>query len=158
MTNRQKELVSCRPVSKVDFADWAKLFEGYLEFYHFPAESEVIQRVWSWLHDPNHPMQGIVAEQEDEGVVGLAHYTTWPFTLVGSDACYMSDLYTREDLRGSGIGEMMISEVQSECDRNGWPLLFWLTQETNYRGRGLYDKFAPKSEFVAYMLESKSDD
>lgn len=100
----------------------------------------------------------MVAEQEGEGVVGLAHFTTWPFTLAGTDACYLSDLYTRKDLRGGGIGEMLIKEVQSECDRRGWSLLFWLTQETNYRGRSLYDKFTPKSEFIAYMIESKSDE
>ena len=135
---------TCRPASNKDFANWSKLFEGYLEFYHFPTEPELIRRVWTWLHDADHPMQGIVAEQGDEGVVGLAHFTTWPFTLVGADACYLSDLYVREDLRGGGVGKKLISEVQAECNRRGWPLLYWLTQETNYRGRGLYDKFAPK--------------
>lgn len=158
MANTQNVSIACRPVSKSDLADWAKLFEGYLEFYHFPPKPEVIQQVWAWLHDAGHPMQGIVAEQEGEGVAGLAHFVTWPFTLVGANTCYLSDLYTRSDLRGGGVGEKLINEVQSECERRGWSLLIWLTQETNYRGRGLYDKFAHKSEFIAYMLETKSDD
>jgi len=147
----------CRPVSEKDFADWSTLFEGYLEFYHFPSDPEVIQRVWTWLHDVDHPMQGIVAELGDEGVVGLAHFSTWPLTLVGADAGYLSDLYVRKNLRGGGLGKALITHVKAEFEKRGWPLLFWLTQETNYRGRGLYDQFAPKSEFIAYMLEPKSD-
>ncbi|MGH1481268.1 MAG: GNAT family N-acetyltransferase [Geminicoccales bacterium] len=149
--------VVCRPVSEKDFAGWSALFEGYLEFYHFPSEPEVIKRVWNWLHDPNHPMQGIVADLADEGIVGLAHFTTWPLTLVGTDAGYLSDLYVRENLRGGGIGKALITDVRAEFEKRGWPLLFWLTQETNYRGRRLYDQFTPKSEFIAYMLEPKSD-
>lgn len=154
----QEPEVVCRSVTMEDFPDWSALFKGYLDFYHVQPEPDLVQRVWSWLHDDDHSMRGLVADAGDQGVVGLAHFTTWPLTLVGADAGYLSDLFVRNDLRGRGVGKKLITEVKASCDKQGLPVLFWLTQETNYSGRRLYDQFTPKSEFVAYMLEAKPDD
>jgi len=36
--------------------------------------------------------------------------------------------------------------------RQGWARLYWATKETNYRARGLYDKYTPHSGFLRYQI------
>jgi len=38
----------------------------------------------------------------------------------------------------------------------GWARLYWATRETNYRARGLYDKFTPHSGFLRYVVTNPS--
>ena len=38
----------------------------------------------------------------------------------------------------------------------GWCRLYWHTRNTNYRVRGLYDKFTPHSDFVRYTVYPKT--
>jgi hypothetical protein len=38
--------------------------------------------------------------------------------------------------------------------RQNWSRLYWNTKENNYRARGLYDKYAPHSGFVRYVIDN----
>lgn len=38
---------------------------------------------------------------------------------------------------------------------NKWSRLYWATRETNYRARGVYDKYGPHSGFLRYVILNK---
>ena len=46
-------------VSDIDKADWRVLFEGYADFYGVVMNDEIADRVWTWLLDPSHVLEGL---------------------------------------------------------------------------------------------------
>jgi hypothetical protein len=46
----------------------------------------------------------------------------------------------------------MIDWLVAEMSTQGWSRLYWHTKETNYRARGLYDKYTPHSGFLGYVI------
>ncbi len=146
--------ILCRPPVAADKARWAELFCGYMAFYQVPPDAAVVDRVWGWLFDPAHEVDGLVAEL-DGRVVGLAHYQPMARSLGANEVGYLSDLFTDPALRGQGIGRALIDATLEVCRQRGWPLLRWLTQEDNYAGRRLYDTYAPRSDFIVYMVKAE---
>ncbi|WP_119165077.1 GNAT family N-acetyltransferase [Algihabitans albus] len=145
--------ILCRPPVAADKDRWAELFRGYMTFYDVPPEEAVVERVWAWLFDPDHEIEGLVAELEGR-IVGLAHYQPMARTLGANEVGYLSDLFTDPNVRGRGIGRALIdATLEASCHR-GWPLLRWLTQEFNYAGRRLYDTYAPRSDFIVYVTKT----
>ena len=65
--------VIIRAVRSEDQSEWQGLYRQYGEFYKVGMTDETLTTVWSWLHDPAHVVEGIVAEQDGK-VVGLGHY------------------------------------------------------------------------------------
>ena len=56
-----------RPTAPADEARWKELFRAYREFYRLEPSEEIVSRVWSWITDPDHEVQSLVAEAD--GVV-----------------------------------------------------------------------------------------
>ena len=54
--------------------------------------------------------------------------------------------------RAKGVGKQLIDWMVAECQAKGWSRLYWNTKETNYRARGLYDKYTPHSGFLRYVI------
>jgi hypothetical protein len=50
------------------------------------------------------------------------------------------------------VGKQLIDWLVSEMKSRGWSRIYWRTRETNYRARGLYDKFVPQSGFLTYVI------
>jgi GNAT superfamily N-acetyltransferase len=148
--------VTCRPPAPADQARWAELFRGYLDFYKAPQDEAVVARVWDWLMDPAHEVEGLVAEV-DGRVVGIAQYQPMIRTLGGNTVGYLSDLFTDPACRGRGVGRALIDACLAAARARGWPVLRWFTQEYNYAGRQLYDSYAPKSDFIVYMVKTGLD-
>ena len=76
----------------------------------------------------------------------LFHCSTWSI----GPYCYLEDLFVEPALRAQGIGRALIEAVYREADTRGCSRTYWMTQESNYRARGLYDQLAAKSPFVQY--------
>ncbi|MNJ72762.1 Acetyltransferase (GNAT) family protein [compost metagenome] len=55
-----------------------------------------------------------------------------------------------EGIRGKGIGRALIEQVYAQAAAAGAARVHWLTQETNYPGRMLYDRIAERSGFIQY--------
>jgi ribosomal protein S18 acetylase RimI-like enzyme len=56
--------------------------------------------------------------------------------------------------RATGVGKQLIDWLVEEMKRQRWCRLYWHTRVSNYRARGLYDKFTPHSDFVRYTVYS----
>jgi GNAT superfamily N-acetyltransferase len=133
-------------------AEWRRLFHGYATFYGRPATPEaVFEAVWSWINNPAHEMEGVLALQDGQPV-GLAHFRRQPRPSFGEDMGYLDDLFVDPDLRGGGIGRKLIEHVAAVGRARGWGVIRWTTADDNYRARGLYDQLASKTSWNLYEL------
>jgi GNAT superfamily N-acetyltransferase len=97
-------------------------------------------------------VQAIVADDPAAGVIGIANYLLHENTSALKPVCYLQDLFVDPEARAHGAGKALIDWLVAEMKRQGWSRLYWATRETNYRARGLYDKYTPHSGFLRYQL------
>src|SRR5579862_2871239 len=140
--------VMIRRIEPRDEPRWRELWDGYTRFYQREPEEPITRHLWSRIQDATVPVWAIVAEDSDDGVIGMANYVTHENTSSLTPVCYLEDLYVDPACRAAGVGKMLIDWLLAESHRNGWARLYWHTRETNYRARGLYDKFTPHSGFL----------
>lgn len=94
----------------------------------------------------------MVAECDGQ-VVGLVHYLFHRSTTRLNDVCYLQDLFTRESMRGRGVGRLLIETVYEAARVQGNSRVYWHTHTTNQAGRTLYDKVAKHQGFIMYSHE-----
>jgi ribosomal protein S18 acetylase RimI-like enzyme len=148
--------VSIRRIEPRDEARWRVLWEGYCRFYERDVSEPITQHTWSRIMDTASPVHAIVADDANEGVIGISNYiihdNTWTLTPV----CYLEDLFVDSAQRGAGVGGELIDWLVAEMQEQGWSRLYWNTRENNYRARGLYDKYTPHSGFLRYVINSSA--
>jgi GNAT superfamily N-acetyltransferase len=110
------------------------------------------ERVWSWLVDPQHELEGLLAVDRDGKAIGLAHFRPFARPLAASVGGFLDDLFVTPGWRGQGIGEALIEAVAAEGRRRGWVVLRWITAEDNARARALYDRIAEHTRWVTYQI------
>ncbi len=137
-----------------DRSDWARLFALYAEFYRMPMEDDTIGRVWGWLRDPAHPLEGLVAKGQEGHVLGFTHYRPMLSPLRGAEICCLDVLFVAPEARGRNLGEALIQAVAGDARRRGWPVVRWITAEDNSRARRLYDRVAAKTHWVTYEIRT----
>src|SRR5262249_3833721 len=143
--------VRVRRLEAKDKAVWLRLFKGYIEFYKATLADDVIEKTWQRLNagaDDFHI--ALVAVDRDDRPVGLAHVLFHRPTWSPSHYCYLEDLFVDPAQRLKGAGRALIEATYREADARKCTRTYWVTQEFNYRARGLYDAVATKSPFVQY--------
>ena len=134
-----------------DREGWDRLYAGYAEFYGVAQTPAMRDRVWDWLHDPAHEVEGFLAE--DGGtLVGLAHLRPFARPLSATVGGFLDDLFVDPQARGSGAAQALIAAVAEEGRRRGWSLVRWITARDNARARNLYDRVAQPTPWVTYDL------
>lgn len=146
-----KVKVRVRRVEPRDKPHWQELFEGYIAFYQATVPEEVVELTWGRLiaGEPGFHI-GLVATDEDDVPVGIAHVLFHRSTWSPTWYCYLEDLFVKPSARTRGIGRALIEAVYQEADARQCTRTYWATQEFNYRARTLYDQVATKSPFVQY--------
>ena len=146
--------VTIRPVASTDRAEWDVLYRGYADFYKVTQSEEMRDRVWSWLHDPDAESEGLVAQGADGKLLGLAHFRPFARPLSATTGCFLDDLFVSPQSRGLGVADALIEGVKAIATQRGWSVVRWITAENNYRGRGVYDRVAQKTNWVTYDLKT----
>lgn len=141
--------LTVRPVTRSDEARWRELFRGYREFYHLPESEDVVSRVWSWLMDPDHECQGLVAQSAD-GIVAIADYRRFSRPSTGTVGIWLDDLFTDPEARGRGSGRTLIARLQEIAADEGRSVVRWITADDNAQAQVLYDQVATKTNWVTY--------
>jgi GNAT superfamily N-acetyltransferase len=143
--------VSVRRLEARDKAAWLPLFRGYIAFYNAPVPDDVVELAWQRLMSGADGFHlGLVAVDETDTPVGIAHILFHRSTWSPTWYCYLEDLYVDPRKRGQGAGRALIQAVYREADARQCTRTYWTTQEFNYRARALYDQVATKSVFVQY--------
>lgn len=132
--------------------DWNRLYAGYAEFYGVAQTPEMRDRVWSWLHDPAHETNGLVAEDAEGRAVGLAHYRAFARPLSATTGGYLDDLFVDPQMRGRRVADALIEALAEEGRRRGWSVIRWITAESNSRARAVYDRVAKLTPWRTYDI------
>jgi GNAT superfamily N-acetyltransferase len=145
-------MVSVRPVAQSDRAEWDVLYAGYAAFYGTSQTPQMRDTVWSWLMDPAHTTNGLVAEHGGR-LIGLAHFRPYARPLSATTGGFLDDLFVDTGARGSGAAAALMKELSAIGTANGWSVIRWITAENNYRARGLYDQIATRTPWVTYDIQ-----
>jgi GNAT superfamily N-acetyltransferase len=138
------------PVAERHQADWARLYAGYAAFYRVQQTPEMRARVWSWLHDPAHEVNGLVAEDAAGRAVGLAHWRRFARPLSASTGLFLDDLFVDPATRGQRVADALIEALAGIARAEGLTVVRWITADDNYRGRGVYDRLAKRTMWITY--------
>lgn len=143
--------VEIRAVREQDRPDWCKLFASYGHFYDQQPSDKVLDRVWGWLMDGDHPTSGLVAVMDGQ-IVGIAHFRPYFRTLTGSSACFLDDLFVAPAERGRGVGRRLIEAISALAEKDGWDFVRWMTAQDNRQAQHLYESVAERTEWLTYQL------
>jgi GNAT superfamily N-acetyltransferase len=143
--------IAVRRLQEKDKPAWLRLFKGYIEFYKATVTDDVIEHTWRRLVGGEQGFHiALVAVDESDAPVGLAHVLFHRSTWSPSWYCYLEDLFVDPACRKTGAGRALIEATYKEADARGATRTYWATQEFNYTARALYDQMATKSVFVQY--------
>ena len=139
-------------LSRDDRIEWEALYRGYAAFYESPMNEEILDTVWSWIHDETNDFYGLVAKTDADEAVGLMHCRQMPSPLRGRFVGFLDDLFVSPQARGSGVVEALYEALELLGKRQGWPFVRWITAEDNLRGRAVYDRISDQAGWVTYQL------
>ena len=145
-------MVVVRRVAPADRAGWDRLYAGYAEFYGVEQTPAMRDRVWGWIHDPAHEVEGLIADRDGQ-LVGLAHFRAFARPLSATVGGFLDDLFVAPEARGTGAAEALIRAVAEEGRSRGWSVIRWITAGDNVRARRLYDRLATATPWVTYDLK-----
>lgn len=138
-----------RPLTPPDHDAWARLFAGYRDFYHLPADDQVTHRVWSWALDPDHETHCMLAE-DDTTLVGLAHYRAFARPASGTTGLWLDDLYTDPGHRRRGVAHALLTQLRHLARNDGRSVIRWITTPDNHTAHTLYDTLAQRTTWITY--------
>ena len=141
-----------RPVEAGEREIWNELFQGYADFYKVTIDDTTKDAVWEWIFDADNDFWCDVIEGADGEVIGFTQYQLMHRSLGGGMVCYLSDLFVKPEIRGSGAGRALIDHVFEFARGRGLNNVRWLTQDFNFPARMLYDTYGRKSDFILYSF------
>ncbi|MBH03706.1 MAG: GNAT family N-acetyltransferase [Xanthomonadales bacterium] len=139
-------------VCESDNAEWRQLFQGYAKFYKTELTDEIADNVWKWLLDSGHVLEGLIVRDRGRTALGFLHFRSCPRPLSGCDMGFADDMFIAPHARGSGAADALFERLGTIAEERNWPVVRWVTQHYNERGRGLYDRYtAGPSDFIMYQ-------
>ena len=147
--------VEVRPIQSAELEELLPLVAGYQMFYEAEPDTERNRRFFSRFLHPS--ADGILLGAWKEGVlVGFATLYWFFSSTKASDSVLMNDLFIRADVRGAGIGRMLIERALDETRRRGADHLEWYTAPDNVSAQRLYDSLpgAHRTTWYAYEIET----
>lgn len=144
-----------RPALAGDESRWRDLWAGYCAFYEIALPQATTDFTWRRIMDPASPVRAIVADDSAQGVIGICNFILHENTWETSPVCYLEDLFVEPRARAVGVGARMLDWMVERMGIEGWSRLYWRTRETNYRARGLYDKYVQRDGFVTYVVRPR---
>ncbi len=143
-----------RSIQLKDEKRWRELWLGYCQFYKMNLPEENIRYLWNRIHDQNSSVFGICAVDDNEKILGLAHYVLHESTTQLQPICCLQDLFVDQSGRNNGVGYQLIEWLMLEMKTKGWGRVYWHTRENNYKARSLYDKLSSHNEFLRYTVDN----
>ena len=86
-------------------------------------------------------------------IVGLVHFLFHRNMTRIAPVCYLSDLFTVPEMRGHGVGRMLIEATYERAREQGCKRVYWHTKADNAAARKLYDTLATHEGFIVYARD-----
>jgi GNAT superfamily N-acetyltransferase len=141
-----------RKLAADDWDQWLPLWHGYLDFYRAELSEETTRTTFDRLCSEVDGMFGLLALNESDAGIGLAHCLTHPSTWSRRPYCYLEDLFVAPDARGADLGRALLEEAKRASEEAGAGRLYWHTQQYNGRARSLYDQVGRATSFIVYEM------
>ena len=141
-----------RDLQAEDRPGWEPLYRDYAAFYGVDQTQAMRDRVWGWLMDPGHEVEGLVAVR-DGRLVGLAHHRPFARPLAAREGLYLDDLFVAVEARGQGAADALLARLTEIARARGCDVVRWITAEDNARARAVYDRVAVKTRFLTYDIK-----
>jgi GNAT superfamily N-acetyltransferase len=141
--------ITIRPLTAADREAWLPLWHGYLHFYKATLPPDIDEVTFGRLTGGQEPMGGFIAERDGQAL-GMTNWVIHRTTWSEKNICYLQDLFTVPEARGTGVGRELIAAVNAMAREKNCFRVYWQTHETNLPGQALYDKVADKSGFIVY--------
>lgn len=143
--------IEIRPLITADMQLWLPLWQGYLDFYNEALPAGLTELTWQRLIDADFNLHGFGAF-EDGQLLGIAHYNFQNSTISKNGLVLLEDLFVSPQIRGKGVGRLLINAVKAEAEKHGCSRLYWDTDRTNETARKLYDSYITEAGKVQYRL------
>jgi ribosomal protein S18 acetylase RimI-like enzyme len=147
-------MVHIRPIEARDSERWRELFCDYGTFYKTEFSDDVLDGVWAWLLDPAHPVDGLVATNDEGVVIGFAMYREHPDTFSAGPTLYLDDLFVDPAARRTGVAGAMLESLRELARAMGISQVRWITGSDNAYAQAAYSRIARKTEWVTYEMDS----
>lgn len=147
-----KANVTVRSARSTDQERWQEMWKSYLDFYHQDLSQDVTKETWRRFYDDLCPLYCLVAEDDQNRILGFAAYVVHPGTWGRGNVCYLEDLYVVPEARCMGIARRMIEHLSAVGKENGWYRLYWHTDGNNHTAKTLYDKVATLTDRIKYEI------
>jgi len=148
---------SVRPVTPDDAAAWQQLYAGYRASYHLPDDPAAVRTTWSWVSEGAHGILGLVAEDADGRLVGLADLRRFARPSSATTGLYLDDLFTAPEARHRGVATALLREAAAVAAAEGASVVRWITAEDNAAARAVYDRVATATPWVTYDMRPPAD-
>lgn len=152
MSAATSEAPAVRSVRRADHDRWRQLYAGYAAFYRVEQTDQMAEDLWTWLHDPTHEVEGLVAVDGADNPIGLVHVRSFARPLSASTGGFLDDLFVEPSLRGTGAAGALLDAVSDLAHARGWSVVRWITADDNYRARTVYDRRAERTAWVTYDM------
>jgi len=149
---RKRAPITVREVRRSDHDRWRHLYSGYAAFYQVDQSDHDAETVWRWIHDHDHEVQALVAEDSTGTLVGLAHYRAFARPLSASIGCFLDDLYVDPSARGGGAVDALLTALQQLSKERGWTVVRWITAADNERAQAAYARYAQRTTWLTYDM------
>ena len=136
-----------------DAAAWRELYRAYADFYQEAVTDEQLDRVWSWITDPDHDVKALLVRDASGTAVGLAHYRPYFRPLAAAVAGHLDDLFVTPAARGTGAVDALLEALRGIARARGWSKIRWITADDNHRARSKYDQVAERTMWVTYDMQ-----
>lgn len=141
--------LTVRSIVASDEGQWRDLWRAYLAFYDTGLPEGTYRETFRRLIAGDAGMFGCLAVSGD-AALGLVHYLNHQNFWKPGQTCYLQDLFTTPAARGKGVARALMQAVFFAAAKSGISDVYWLTAETNYAGRMLYDRIGTKTPFIVY--------
>jgi GNAT superfamily N-acetyltransferase len=146
----ETQSLTIRRINASDKAQWSELWRAYLGFYNTVLPDETHNTTFQRMIAGDQSMYGLMAMDAGKAI-GLVHYLTHQDFWKPTPSCYLQDLFTAPEARGKGVARALMQAVFKDAAAIGIADVYWLTAETNYLGRTLYDRVGVKTPFIVYQ-------
>lgn len=144
--------ITIRTLADRDFFSWLGLYEGYAEVRNTQLTDERALRVWTWLTNPNHEENGLVAVDDDGALVGLVHYREFARPLENDRGIFIDDLFVSAHSREQGVGTALINAVRDVAAARGIHVVTWMLTSDNEAAERLYESVGTRTPWATYEL------
>ena len=132
--------INIRRAVKEDCARLLELVQELAEYERAPNEVTVTLEHFQESGFGKNPVWWAFVAEVDGKVVGFAlyyiRYSTWK-----GQRMYLEDILVTNEMRGKGIGKLLMDRLIEEAKEKGWNAIIWQVLEWNEPAINFYKKY-----------------